>query len=129
MGKARLLVFDVIGGTGFSEIECSKLDDYYKALKCDCFDVAYRKVGGEDGKYFDIFVDDIGLFVDNPIPSAFSSDSGVMLVGNLIFANHDSHGNTTSLSDEDIMLIRNSTSTAIDPETGKAWTVCFPVDY
>ena len=30
-----------------------------------------------------------------------------MLVGNLIFANHDSEGNTTSLSDNDIKIIKS----------------------
>lgn len=130
MKKARLLALDVIGGTGFSEIECKELDDYYKALKCDCFDIAHRKIGGKDGKYFDIFVDDIGLFADSPIPSAIDGNGNVMLVGNLVFANHDNQGNTTSLSDQDIMLIRNNAVMLVraDDES-KRWLAIQPVEY
>lgn len=95
---ARLLLF-----TGkevkLLNIDADDLDSFYKALGCDCFDIAYRKVGG---KYYDIFCDDEGLFKeDNPI-TAISSRCERMLVGNLIFANHNEYGETTSLSDEDI---------------------------
>ena len=60
MKKARVLVFD---GKKFFEAECGELDDYYKYLECDCFDIANRSVGGSR---YDIFVDDIWLFKDEP---------------------------------------------------------------
>lgn len=122
---ARVLVFDVIGKEGFYEIEANELDDFYKHLKCDCFDIAQRKVGD---RVFDIFVDDVGLFVEKPIPSAISSEFKCMLVGNLIFANHDMQGNTTSLSDEDIEYIKDKMMFVFN-ETGHAWSVIYPVDY
>ncbi|HCJ37841.1 MAG TPA: hypothetical protein DHV37_05890 [Erysipelotrichaceae bacterium] len=104
---ARLLLLR-IDTTDFPEIvkevECNDLDDYYKYLNCGCFDIATRKIGD---KYYDIFVDDEGLFKDNPIMSMANIDNGEpMLVGNLIFANHDDEGNTTSLSDEDMNNIK-----------------------
>ena len=121
---ARLLVLDVIGDKGFYEAECNDLKDYYKELKCDCFDIATRCIGG---KYFDIFVDDNGLFVDDPIPSALDDSFNVMLVGNLIFANHDDEGNTTSLSDEDIEMIKDAG--IVLKNSKKVWTVVMPVQY
>ena len=86
-----------------------ELDDYYKHLECDCMDVANRLIGD---KRFDIWVDDAGLLKEDPIISAVTSRSieghiyyEPMLAGNLIIANHDSAGNTTSLSREDVEMI------------------------
>lgn len=104
MKKARCLVLDVANNKVY-EKECSQLQDYYDALGCDCFDIATRKVGN---KYFDMFVDDIGLFRDSPIPSVLDANMQPMLVGNVVIANHDDEGNTTSLTDDDITLIKES---------------------
>ena len=86
-------------------VECNDLRDYYKYLDCTCFDITRRKVGD---KWFDIFCDDEGLLKDNYIATAYTSDHEPALVGNLIFANHNEQGETTSLSDDDIMLIRDN---------------------
>ncbi len=102
MNKVRVLVFD---GKDFTLVTVEKLDDYYKLLECDCFDIAQRKIGGVA---YDIFVDDIGLFRDKPLVTAVDPDGHPMLVGNLLFANHDGEGNTTSLSDEDVLRICGS---------------------
>lgn len=96
---ASLLLFN---GDTFQKVQCEELDDYYKYLECDCFDIAIRKI---NGVYFDIFCDDIRLFREDPKITAVSPGNAPMLVGNLIFANHDSEGNTTSLSDEDMVQI------------------------
>ena len=81
---ANLLLFN---GDTFQKVQCEELDDYYKYLECDCFDIATRKI---NGVYFDIFCDDIGLFREDPKLTAVSPKNKPMLVGNLIFANHDS---------------------------------------
>ena len=47
------------------------------------------------------------MFAENPIPSVVDTSLTPMLVGNCIFANHDLEGNTTSLSDDDIAVIKN----------------------
>jgi len=99
---ASLLLFN---GDTFQKVQCEELDDYYKYLECDCFDITTRKI---NGAYFDIFCDDIGLFREDPKLTAVSPKNKPMLVGNLIFANHDSEGNTTSLSDEDMVQIISS---------------------
>lgn len=122
MKKLRLLLLDVIGGTGLQEVEVnpSNLSEFYTRLKCDVFDITRRKIGG---KAFDIFCDDIGLFADNPIPSALNIKMKPELVGNLIFANHDSEGNTTGLSDDDIERIKAATVAVVDVESMKSWKI------
>lgn len=129
---AKVLVLDVIGGRGLYEADCSELEDFYRELKCDTFDIAVRKIGG---KYFDLFVDDEGLFVDNPIPSVLDTEMKPMLVGNVVFANHDEHGETTSLSDDDIEKICNSafhviaTKEVTDSGFLSEWIAIYPAEY
>lgn len=106
---AKVLVLETEEGVNYFRVaECETLDDFYENLKCDIFDIANRNIGG---KRFDIYVDDVGLFRENPKVSAVrinGNDIEPMLVGNLVIANHDAHGNTTSLSDDDISLIIDS---------------------
>lgn len=125
MQNARLLLLTTKGE--FKEVQCGSLDDFYKHLECDCFDIAHRKVGGK--KSYDIFVDDMGLLKDNPIPTALDSRFKPMLVGNLIFANHDNEGNTTSLSDEDIEYIKGCKVWVCDTSEGGCRWVAWPIDY
>jgi hypothetical protein len=98
---ATVLVLDV-NADKLRVAECIELEDFYRELDADMFDIAQRNIGG---KAYDIFVDDIGLFRENPVVSAITKDLEPMLVGNLIFANHDVEGNTTSLTDEDMARI------------------------
>lgn len=130
MNKVRLLALDVIDGLGLYEVYCDNddLQSFYDVLKCSCFDIARRNI---DGKLFDIFCDDIGLFADKPIPSALDSDMNPALVGNLIFANHDSEGNTISLSDEDIEYIKSHSAfiTNMDTDPISQWVAITSIDY
>ena len=84
------------------------LTEYYKLLNCSLIDIARRKVGG---KYFDIILDDEGLFTESPIVSAIDSNGDPALVGNLLFCNHDGQGGETSLTDQDIALLQEFTTT------------------
>lgn len=95
---ATLLVLDV-KNNDVKPVQCSELDDFYRELDADVFDIARRKIGG---RYYDIFVDDMGLWREDPVVSAISPKMEPMLVGNLVFANHDDAGETTSLTDEDM---------------------------
>lgn len=126
---ARLLAFNPKTGE-FTEFEQKTLQDFYDHLECECFDVAYRSVGAKE-KCFDIFVDDIGLFREEPIPSAIDKSFKPQLVGNLVFANHDNKGNTTSLSNEEIEYIKSCIIPLINIniEKSKKWFAIFPVDY
>lgn len=101
---ARLLLLDVINNET-KEVECNVLNDFYEYLQCDTFDIANREIGRKL-KRFDLYIDDEGLLKDNAIVSAVDFLSQPVLVGNIIFANHDEEGNTVDLSDEDIEYIR-----------------------
>jgi len=115
MAKTKVLLMkvkDVADPTEqFKQVEVDELQDYYDHLGCDLFDIASRKIGG---RFYDIYCDDNGLFDDDPIISMINRNGEAMLVGNLIFANHDAAGETTSLSDEDINHIMKNTCFAID---------------
>lgn len=106
MNKTRLLLFD---GCRFKEVDVGDgIDDYYKYLDCTTFDIVSARIGK---KRYDIFCDDEGLFKEEQKITAVYVDGDRVvssLVGNLIFANHDNAGNTTSLSKNDIRSIKNS---------------------
>lgn len=111
MENAKVLVLSVDKNDTYEAIiDPKNLKDFYKHLNADVFDIATRNIGG---KRFDIFVDDMGLLKDDYIVSAIYKDGNLGLVGNLVFANHDSAGNTTGLSDEDIDLIKKNLGIAI----------------
>lgn len=116
---AKCLVLDV-NKNETRIAECNELDDFYRELDAEPFDIVTKEI---NGRSFDIFVDDVGLFREKPVVSAIYKDHSPALVGNLIFANHDSEGNTTSLSSKDIGIIRNNLITLIDVHSGKEWTV------
>lgn len=126
MAKIKVLALDVLGAKGFieKEIEGSDLENFYDLLKCRCFDIATRQI---KGKYFDIFCDDEGLFVDKPMISAFDSGRQPALVGNLIFTHTNSMGETIGISDDDIEWIKKH---AVDCEKeDKQWKAVYPLDY
>ena len=121
MSRVRLLLLD--SDCGLSTVHCEELDDYYKYIKCDTIDIVQRKIGN---KVFDIICDDEGRFKNNPRLSMISiyDDYMASLVGNLIFANHDAEGNTTSLSSEDIAMIKSEAVRILDVDNGRMnWAV------
>lgn len=121
MSRVRLLLLD--SDCGLSTVHCEDLDDYYKHIKCDTIDIVQRKIGN---KVFDIICDDEGRFKNNPRLSMISiyDDYMASLVGNLIFANHDAEGNTTSLSSEDIAMIKSEAVRILDVDNGRMnWAV------
>lgn len=128
MGKIKVLALDVQDGKGLyeTEIDNHDLDAVYAILKCDTFDIATRKIGG---RYYDIFCDDEGLLKEEQIISAIEKGLTPMLVGNLMIANHDGAGETTGLSDADIVLIRSCTVKIADISGGNVHTVLYPVEY
>lgn len=100
-----VLVFDAETRT-FNRTTVSTLDDIYTNLKCDCFDIATRKIGNT---YYDIYCDDEGLLKENPIVSAINHNGRPMLVGNLLFAQHDEEGDTVGLKESEVKEILENT--------------------
>lgn len=90
------------------------------------FDIATRRIGG---KYFDIFVDDIGLMRDDIIISALTTKNEPMLVGNLVIANHDEQGNTTSLTNDDLDHILGCIATAQDMDHPEPYPILMQCEY
>ena len=120
---ARVFVLDVIQNeVRMVEVD-EELDDFYEQLSCKVFDVAKRKVGDV---YYDIYCDDMGLLKEDPVVSAIDQDGKPMLVGNLLLANHDDHGRTTSLSLKDVENIYRHIAVLRSPEkySGQKVLVC-----
>lgn len=113
MKKVRLLMLSPVDG--LQECICGDLDDYYREIGCDTIDIVVRRIGGE---LYDIICDDEGLLKEDPKVSAISADCRPMLVGNLIFAKHNNQGETTSLSNDDVIRILSQITHGIDPRDG-----------
>ena len=102
MGKITGYLVDVVNKTnGPVEVD-GTLEDYYRVLNCDIFDITNREIGR---KRFDIMCDDEGLLKSNPIPSALDVFNRCALVGNLFIVKHDEEGNTVSLTFSEIEYI------------------------
>ena len=88
------------------EIEHS-LNAFYRAIHCiyDCIDIVRYEIGG---KAFDIICDDDGLSRNPHHVSVISPEGDAMLVGSFLVANHDSAGDTRSLTEKDIELIKRN---------------------
>lgn len=86
-----------------------RLEEYYKLLSCGTIDITSRQI---EGKYFDIVCDDEGLFNEPVVVSALDSNGEPALVGSLLFCNYDGEGGETSLTDDDIALLRKHTVVA-----------------
>lgn len=97
---------------GIVDIDDSKprREQYAKYLNCEKVGIVYRMVGRK--KYFDIIIDDEGIFKDGSKISALTSDELPALRGNLLFCNHDE--NIDDLSPTDDKEIDNETSVTED---------------
>lgn len=88
---------------------------FYEYLHCDCIDIVTRVIGNDETgkKAFTVVVDDEGLFVEKPKPSAIDDNCKVMFVGNIFICNSEETTDgvfESSLSDSDIeLLIKNVT--------------------
>lgn len=98
-------------------VEANNLKDYYKFLDCDTIDIVMRKVNETE---FDIICDDEGLFKKDNFVSARSSMGEPLLVGNLLFCHHDEEGEMTSVTDEEIELLKSNVLQIIKFEVGKS---------
>ena len=82
------------------------LDSYYELIGCNTIDIVTRRIGD---KLFDIVCDDEALLYDDLEFSAVDKNGAVMLCGNLLILGlADEKGYETSLSDDDIALIKQN---------------------
>ena len=124
---ARVLVLDVEHDE-LREAQCHNIDDFYRELNAEPLDIARRFIAD---KPYDIFVDDMGLLrePDSIVVSAIDGKGSPMLVGNLIFANHDGQGNTVSLTDQDIEHIKGCIGTAYTQARPDGYKVLMDCEY
>lgn len=92
------------------------LENYYKLLNCNRIDISSRMI---DGQYFDIILDDEGLFREGNKISAVSEDGRPQLVGSLLICNYDGQGGESGLSDEDVEKISRRLAIATSPDGEK----------
>ena len=102
--EIKVLVIDPIMGP-YVRVMKNDIHSFYNVIDCDCIDIATRKIG-DNGKYYDIIVDDEGLLKSSPLVSAFNKDLKPMLVGNLIITKYNEDGETTTLTEEDITYLK-----------------------
>lgn len=93
---------------GTWEIE-PNLSTYYAMLNCDTIDIVNRGFTNTDRR-FCVICDDEGLFVTDVFISALDESLNPMLVGALLVTGEaDSHGELTSLTDDDVRLLKRNT--------------------
>ena len=82
-------------------VEANGLDDYYRLIGCRCIDIIHRRIGDVE---VEIVLDDEGLLVENPKPSAISVDGTPMLFGHLLIASGrvTDDGELTELDQDEI---------------------------
>lgn len=85
------------------EVEVTKYTDFCKYIGCSAFDVAGRYIG-EENRWYDIFVDDIGMLREEVIISAINGTE-IMLAGNLVITKTAENGEQLPLSDDDIKYL------------------------
>ena len=115
MRKITGVLIDVKEGTAKKTTIEKSLDGYYKALDCDCIDIAAREIGG---KMFDIILDDEGLLKNDPIMSGVQNGHPCF-VGNLFIVKYNGRGDVTSLSDDESELVLSNIHKAIVVRNGK----------
>lgn len=122
---AKLLLLDVFKGIhkdAFKVVECNSLDDYYKHLNCECFDIVQRSVAG---KMYDIYCDDIATFRENiRVSVANAGNIHATIHNNVIFALHDDEGATVSLEDSDIENIIGSATVVFQGNDAYFGVIC-----
>lgn len=103
------------------------LDDIYEAIDARCFDIATRQIGSNPTKIYDIYCDDEGLLKDNAYLAAYGNED-CLIVGDILIAKHDKHGEMVDLTNEDIDYISCHIHTWVDNEDQEV-RVLFPISY
>ena len=80
-------------------------ETYTKLLKCDLIDIVTRKIGGI---WYDLIVDDEGLYQDNPKVSVLTKKLKPAIWGNVIITRSTPSGNQSGLKDSDIEIIKDN---------------------
>lgn len=89
--------------------------DIQKLLDVRVFTIVSRKIGK---KFYDIYADDEGLFIENnPVSILTKNKSGdtiEQIVGSVLITRHNGKGGVKSLTDDEILEIRDNQKSYID---------------
>ena len=109
-------------------VEANTLTDYYKLIGCRCIDIIHRRIGDVR---VEIVIDDEGLFVENPKPSAISVDGTPVLFGNLLIASGrvTEDGDLTELTEAEIDEIMGNIATITTSVYKEPYPAFVEVDY
>ena len=109
-------------------VEANGLDDYYRLIGCRYIDIIHRRIGDVR---VEIVIDDEGLFVENPKPSAISVDGTPVLFGNLLIASGrvTDDGELTELTEAEIDEIMGNIATITTSVYKEPYPALVEVDY
>lgn len=89
----------------FERVELKSYKDIAPLVGTDMWSTARRKF---NGKMFNIYLDDIGLYSEHPVTTAVNTKYSERLVGNLLLTVMDGRGEDISLTEDDFKLLENS---------------------
>ena len=109
-------------------VEANGLDDYYKLIGCRYIDIIHRRIGDVE---VEIVLDDEGLLVENPKPSAISVDGTPWLFGNLLIASGrvTDDGELTELTAYEVDEIMDNVATISTSVYTEPYPAFVEVDY
>lgn len=109
MRKIKAYYIDPVNNIAEAREITPTLDTYYELIHTDVIDIVNRGFTNSKSR-FDIICDDEGLLKDSPYISAIDERMQPMLVGALLVTGEaDSHGELTSLTDDDVRLLKRNT--------------------
>lgn len=87
--------------------ECeNSVEALQKIIRTECFDIQARSINGIN---FDVYCDDEWFCKGNaPILTAYCPQMDYNLCGNLFFTKTDGEGETISLTDKEIEIVKNA---------------------
>ena len=123
----KMLMLDVVN-KNIKMVEANTLADYYKLIGCRCLDIIHRRIGDAE---VEIVLDDEGLLVENPKPSAISVDGTPVLFGNLLIASGrvTDDGELTELTEAEVDEIMDNVATITTSVYTEPYPVFVEVDY
>lgn len=98
-------------------------------LECKSFTVCTRQIGSDPDRIYDIYIDNMGLFKDQPKVSAVGISDRSTLVGTILISLTDEHGDMKSLTQEDIDYILSNFHYIVDYYRMITVHALFPVYY
>ena len=123
----KMLFLDVHNNR-IKKVNANGLDDYYELIGCRTIDIIHRRIGDVE---VEIVLDDEGLLVENPKPSAISVDGTPVLFGNLLIASGrvTDDGELTALTEAEIDESMDNVATITTSVYKEPYPVFVEVDY